>query len=101
MLAAELRQGVVGQARELRRLVGRGDQLERRIGEREHLLQAIELVEQGKPRIDVPQRLDPGKRGEHHVAGNEIAETIEIRLRHEMVEDVDHHLASRYRRSCL
>ena len=43
---------------------GGRDQLERRIGEREHLLQPVELVEQGKPRIDVPQRLEPRKGGD-------------------------------------
>ena len=42
--------------------VGRGDQFERRIGEREHLLQAIELVKQAQPRLDIDQRLEPGKR---------------------------------------
>ena len=90
--AAELGEQVVREARELRRLVGRSNELERRIGEREHLLQALELVEQGEPRIDVPQGLEAGKRGERHMAGNDGAEAIEIRLRHEMVEDVDHHV---------
>ena len=55
MPAAELGERVVRQARELRRLVGRSNELERRVGEREHLLQAVEFVEQGEPRIDVPQ----------------------------------------------
>ena len=92
MPTAELGERVVRQARELRRLVGRSNELERRIGEREHLLQAVELVEQGQPRIDVPQGLEAGKRGERHMAGNDGAEAIEIRLRHEMIEDVDHHV---------
>ena len=51
---AELGEGVVRQPRELRRLLGGGNELERRVGEREHLLQAVEFVEQGEPRIDVP-----------------------------------------------
>ena len=92
MPAAELGERVVRHARELGRLVGRSNELERRVGEREHLLQAVEFVEQGEPRIDVPQRLEAGKRGEHHMAGNDGAEPVEIRLRHEMVEDVDHHV---------
>ena len=92
MPAAKLRERVVREARERWRLVGRSNELERRVGEREHLLQAIELVEQGKPRIDVPQRLQAGKSGERHMAGNDGAEAIEIRLRHEMIEDVDHHV---------
>ena len=48
MPAAELGQRVVRHARELRRLVGRSNQLERRIGERDHLLQVVELIEQGE-----------------------------------------------------
>src|SRR6476661_5238561 len=92
MPAAELGERVVRQTRELRRLVGRSNELERRVGEREHLLQSVELVEQGEPRIDVPQGLEAGKRGERHMAGNDGAEAIEVRLRHEMVEDVDHHV---------
>src|SRR5262249_8056803 len=93
MLAAKLGQRVVRHARKLGRLVGRGDELERRIGEREHLLQSVELVEEREPGIDIPQRLKSGKRGQHHVAGNKRAEAIEIGLRHEMVEDVDHRYA--------
>jgi len=92
MLAAKLRERVVREARECWCLVGRSNELERRIGEREHLLQAIELVEQGKPCIDVPQRLQAGKSGERHMAGNDGAEAVEIRRRHEMIEDVDHHV---------
>ena len=90
ILAADLGQRVVGHPRELRRLVGRRDQFERRIGEREHLLQAVELVEQRTPRIDVPQRLDARKRGHHRMARNEIGQPVEIGLGHEMIEDVDH-----------
>ena len=52
---------------------------------------SLELVEQRKPRVDVPERLEPGKRRDRHMAGNQSAEAIEINLRHEMVEDVDHH----------
>ena len=92
MPAAEFRERVVRQARELGRLVGRSNELERRIGEREHLLQAVELFEQGKPCIDVPQRLQARKSSERHMAGNDGAEAIEIRLRHEMIEDIDHHV---------
>ena len=95
MLAAELRQRVVRDARKLGRPVGRGNELEWRIGKREHLLQPGELIEEREPSIGVPQRLEPGKRGQHHVAGNERAEAVEIGLRHEMVEDVDHHHAVR------
>ena len=71
MPAADLGQRVIGEPRQLRRLVRRRDQLERRIGEREHLLQVAELVEQGEPRIDVHQRLEPRKGGDRHVARDE------------------------------
>jgi hypothetical protein len=47
MPAAKFRERVVGEARERWRLVGRSNELERRVGEREHLLQAVELFEQG------------------------------------------------------
>ena len=90
MLVADLGERVVRHAGDLRRAVGRRDQLDRRIGEREHLLQAVELVEQREPRVDVPQRLDARERGEHRMAGNELAEPVEKRLRHEVGEDVEH-----------
>ena len=61
---------------ELGRPIRGGNELERRIGEREHLLQAIELIEQRKPRIDVPQRFQSREGGEHHVAGDEIAQAM-------------------------
>ena len=67
MLAADLRQRVVRHARQLGRRSGRRDQLERRIGEREHLLQPVELVEQREPRVDVPEGLEPGEGGDRHV----------------------------------
>ena len=57
MLAADLGQRVVGDARQLRRLLRRRHQLERRIGEADHLAQVAELVEQAQPRIDIDQRL--------------------------------------------
>ena len=91
MPAAELGQRVVGDARELRRLVGRRDQLERRIGEREHLLQVVELVEQASRASTSHSVLSRGKRGDRDMAGNELGQAVEIRLRHEMIEDVDDH----------
>ena len=91
MLAANLRQRIVGHPHQLGRVVRRADQLGRRIGQRQHMLRAGELVEQRAARIDVPQRLEPRKRGQHRMAGDEVAQPIEIRLGHEVVEDVDHH----------
>src|SRR5262249_17445175 len=60
------------------------------VGEREDLLQPVEFVEQRAPRIDVPQRLDARERAEHRMSGDELAEPVEIRLRHEVGEDVEH-----------
>ena len=86
MLAADLGQQVVGEARELRRAVGRRDQLERRIGEAEHVLQAVELIEQPAARVDIDQRLQARKRRERRdVAGHELGQPIEIRPRHEVI----------------
>src|SRR5262249_2104446 len=64
------------------------------VGEREDLLQPVEFVEQRKPRVDVPQRLDARERAEHRMAGDQLAQPVEIRLRHEVVEDVDHGAAT-------
>ena len=91
MLAAEGGQLVIGDARELRRAIGRRDQLERRIGKRNDLLQVVEFVERGEPRLDVPQRLEPRKGGDRHVPGNKVGQAVEIRLWHEVIEDVDDH----------
>src|SRR5207253_7396382 len=75
------------------RLVGRRHEFERRIGERKHLLKSIELVEQRKPGVDIPKRLEPGKQADHGMIRDERAQTLEIRLGREMVEDVDHRRA--------
>src|SRR5207245_3156538 len=81
----------VGDARELGRLVRRPQHLDRRIGKREHLLQALELIHHPKARIGVPQGRQLGKRAERRVAGNERAQALENAPRHEMIEDVDDH----------
>jgi hypothetical protein len=58
----------------------------------QHMLRIAEFIHQRAAGVDIPKRLQPGKRGQHRMAGNELAETIEICFRHEMVEDVDHHV---------
>ncbi len=55
------------------------------------LLQVVEFVERGEPRLDVPQRLEPRKGGDRDVTGNEIGQAVEICLGHEVIEDVDDH----------
>src|SRR6266446_5039182 len=91
MLAAKLREAVVGDARERGRPVRRPEHLDRRIGEREHLLQAVELVHHAQPRVYVPQRGQLGKRGQRDVARHELREALEDRLGHEVIEDVEVH----------
>src|SRR5262245_47892374 len=72
-------------------MLRRGDELEWGIGEADHLAQVIELIEQAKPRVEVDQRLEPRKRAHHDMAGDEGSQAVEIRLRHEVIEDVDDH----------
>ena len=93
VLAADLGQRVVRHPHQLRRLVRRADQLGRRIGQRQHMLRAGKFVHQRAASIDVPQRLEPRESRQHRMAGNEVAQAIEIRLGHEVVENVDHHAA--------
>ena len=74
--------------------VGRRDQFERRVGEREHLLQAVEFVHEPQARIDVDKRLEPRKRRDGDVIRNDFSQPVEIDAGHEMVEHVDHHVGS-------
>ena len=53
MLLAKLRHGVVGDARQRQALAGRGEILDRRIGQRDHLPVVAELVHFLEPRIEV------------------------------------------------
>ena len=57
MLAADFGERVVGASRQARRYFGRADQFERRIGERQHLREVAELIEQPESGVDVHQRL--------------------------------------------
>ena len=93
MAVADLGQRIVCQPRELGRFLRRSDQLERRIGEADHLAQIVELIEQAKPRVDIDQRLQSWKAGHRDMVGHQLGETRQIRLRHEMIEDVDDHVA--------
>ena len=94
MLAADLGQRVVGHPHQVRRPVRRADQLGRRIGQRQHVLHPAEFIDQRAARVDVPQRLEPRERRQHRMAGDQVAQAVEIRLGHEMVENVDHHAGS-------
>ena len=91
MPAANLGQRVVGHPHQVRRPVRRADQLGRRVGQRQHVLHLAEFIDQCAARVDVPQRPEAGERAEHRMARDQVAEAIEIRLGHEMVENVDHH----------
>jgi hypothetical protein len=88
---AELGQPIIGDARQFRRALRRPQDLDRRIGQRQDLLISVELIEEAQPRLDVPQRRQLGKGGKGDVAGREVAEPVEDRFRHEVVEHVEHH----------
>src|SRR5262245_14871324 len=92
--AADIGERIVGEARELRRLRWRRDQFEWWVGERDDLSQVVELVKQTKPRIDVDQRLEPRKGGHRDMVGRDFGQAVQIRLRHEVIEHIDHHVVS-------
>jgi hypothetical protein len=53
MFLGELRHGVVGDARQREPLAGRGEILDRRIGQRHHLAVIAERVHLAKPRVEI------------------------------------------------
>ena len=89
--AAQLRQRIVGNARERRRDIRRGDQLQRWIGERKDLLDVTELVEQPQAHSDIDERGQPRKCGDRNVVRDEGRQPLQVSLGHEMIEDVDNH----------
>ena len=88
--AAELGQSVIGHARQIRRLRRTAQIFERRIGEREHLLQVAELIEEFEPRIDIPKRAQARKGRRGGVRRSELLQALEVRRGHEVIEDVEH-----------
>ena len=80
IICAKPGQRIVGDARQLGRHVRRADELERRIGQRQHVLHAVEFVDQPQPRLDVDQRLDLRKSREDDMARNECRKAVEIVL---------------------
>ncbi len=60
------------------------------LDERQHLLQAGELVQHPQPRVDVPEALPLGEGLHRGVVRDEFADTLERGPRHEVIEDVDH-----------
>ena len=92
MAHADFRQRIVGKPGELRCDVGPGNQLERRIGEREHVLEIAELVEQPQARFYVTQCGEAWKCGDRGMAGYQGGKALQIRLGHEVIEDIDFHL---------
>jgi len=69
----------------------RTDQFHWWIGQRRHLLQVSEFINQPQPRINVDQRLYPGKSAEHDMARDQPAQPVKILFRHEVVENVNFH----------
>ncbi len=94
MRVADLRQRIVREPRQCRGLIRPRNQLERRIGEREHLLEAVEAIEQRQTGVDIAERLEPRKRRHGDMAGNERRKALKIGLGHEMIEHIDHHRAN-------
>jgi hypothetical protein len=72
------------------RELGAAELLERRVGEREHLLQTVELVHHAQPLVHVPQRRHLGKGLHRRVVRHQLAHAVEDLPGHEVVEDVDH-----------
>jgi hypothetical protein len=77
MSAADRGKAVIGDARQFRRLRRRPERLDRRIAQRQHMLEIVEFVHQPQPRIDIPERRQLGKRGQRHVAGDQRAQPVE------------------------
>ena len=92
MPPADVRKPVIGDARQLRGALGRPQQFERRIGERQHLAVVAELIEQLETRVEVPQRRQLGKRGGGRVIRHELPQFLEVSRRQEVVVDVEDQL---------
>ena len=96
MAAADLRQRIVRDPRQLRRLVGRCHQLERRIGERRSPAAGRRTRSSRRRRASTSTSgFKRGKPVHRDMAGRKLRQPVEIGLRHEMIEDVDHHAPSR------
>ena len=92
MPPADVGKTVIGDARQLRGALGRPQQFERRIGERQHLAVVAELIEQLESRVEVPQRRQLGKRGGGRVIRHELPQFLEVSRRQEVVVDVEDQL---------
>src|SRR5262245_5684163 len=92
MLPADVSKTVIGETRQLGGALGRPQQFERGIGEREHLAVVAELIEQLETRIEVPQRRQLGKRGGGRVTRYQLPQLLEVSRRHEVVENVEDQL---------
>ena len=88
---ANFGQSVVGHAGVIRRLHWRRQQLDGWVGKRQYLLIVAKLVEQPEPRLDIPQRTQPGECRGRRKVGHKFFQPVEIRRRHEMIENVDDH----------
>ena len=94
MPPAELRQPVIGEARQLRRLRSGGpSNSSGGLASDSTWLVVAELIEQLQPRVEVPQRrAGAGNAVAAGVIGHESPQPLEISRRHEMIEDVDDQL---------
>src|SRR5215468_12571728 len=92
MPPADVRKAVIGEARELSRALGRPQQFERWVGERQHLAVVAELIEQLETRVEVPKGRQLGKRSRGREIRRELPQFLEVSRRHEVVEDVEDQL---------
>jgi len=90
---ADFGERIVRKPGEFGREIGSGNQFERRIGERQNVLQIAEFIEQSKPRFDVAQGREARKRSHCGVARYQGCKTLQVRLRHEVIEDIDFHVS--------
>ncbi|HZD27512.1 MAG TPA: hypothetical protein VE251_02320 [Xanthobacteraceae bacterium] len=55
------------------------------------MLHTVEFVDQAQPRVDIEQRLDLREGGYDGMAGDKRSQTVEVNLRHEVIENIDLH----------
>jgi hypothetical protein len=89
--AANFGKLVIGKTREFGRALGRGDEFERRVGQRQHLLEPVELVQQPQALVDIDDRRQSRKHRDRRLPGNQRGNTVEVFPRDEVVEHIDDH----------
>ena len=89
VLGDDLRHAVIGDARQLGRALGRGDEFDRRHRQGEDLLIVAEFLHQPQARIEVVEHGDVGPAPHRRLVGNDLDHLVEIGFREDVREDVD------------